>query len=68
MVGTRSWEDGFFAQDDWRVTPRLTLNLGIRYDIMTWPTEVEESPSQFRHNHRRIDRRRQQWRAAHSSS
>ena len=23
---------GFYFQDDWRKTPRLTLNLGIRYD------------------------------------
>lgn len=23
---------GFFAQDDWRLTPKLTLNLGLRYD------------------------------------
>lgn len=26
-------EYAFFAQDDWRVTPKLTLNLGVRYDI-----------------------------------
>ena len=24
---------GAYIQDDWRVTPRLTLNLGVRYDI-----------------------------------
>ncbi len=27
-----SSEYAFFAQDDWRVTPKLTLNLGVRYD------------------------------------
>ena len=25
----------FFAQDDWRVTPQLMLNLGLRYDLDT---------------------------------
>jgi len=47
MVGTRSWENGFFAQDDFRVTRRLTLNLGLRYDILTWPTEVENRQANF---------------------
>jgi len=46
-VGTRSWEDGFFVQDDFRVTPRLTLNLGLRYDILTWPVEVENRQANF---------------------
>lgn len=46
-VGTRSWEDGFFAQDDFRVTQRLTLNLGLRYDILTWPVEVDNRQSNF---------------------
>ncbi|HEY8460450.1 MAG TPA: carboxypeptidase regulatory-like domain-containing protein, partial [Blastocatellia bacterium] len=31
---------GFFFQDDFKVTPRLTLNLGARYDYVTSPSEV----------------------------
>jgi len=46
-VGTRTWENGFFAQDDFRVTRRLTLNLGLRYDVLTWPTEVQNRQANF---------------------
>jgi outer membrane receptor protein involved in Fe transport len=28
-----AWSFGFFAQDDWRITSKLTLNLGLRYDF-----------------------------------
>lgn len=27
----------FFVQDDWRATPNLTVNLGVRYEFNPWP-------------------------------
>lgn len=31
------WEDGFYFQDQWRPNHRLTLNLGVRYDLPISP-------------------------------
>lgn len=31
------WRDGFFALDNWQVSPKLTLNYGFRYDLPTAP-------------------------------
>jgi hypothetical protein len=31
--GLRQWRDAYFAQDDWKITPTLTLNLGMRYEF-----------------------------------
>jgi hypothetical protein len=33
----RQWQLYFFAQDDFRVTPDLTLNVGLRYELSTVP-------------------------------
>ena len=30
----------FYVQDDWKVTPRLTVNLGMRYEVNLFPTAI----------------------------
>lgn len=34
-ITARNYRYGFFLQDDWRVTNKLTVNAGIRYDLPT---------------------------------
>ena len=34
----------YYAQDKWRVTPKLTLNLGLRYDVDIFPFRQELNP------------------------
>src|SRR5579859_2716728 len=31
--GDAFWYDSAFLQDDWRISPKLTLNLGVRWDM-----------------------------------
>jgi Carboxypeptidase regulatory-like domain/TonB dependent receptor len=43
----RSWEPSAFVQDDWHISARLTLNLGMRYDIFTPFVETKNHIANF---------------------
>ncbi len=38
---------GPYFQDDWKITRRLTLNLGLRYDLFTQPVDARDRGSIF---------------------
>jgi Carboxypeptidase regulatory-like domain/TonB dependent receptor-like, beta-barrel len=43
----RRWNYDFFVQDDWKLTPRLTMNLGLRYDYHAGWTEQNGQMASF---------------------
>ena len=47
LVGLISYRVGFFAQDDIKLTQKLTFNVGARYDIMPYPREMHNRLSNF---------------------
>ena len=46
-VQQRHWAASFFVQDDWRVSDRITLNLGLRYDFITPALEADDEQVNF---------------------
>jgi hypothetical protein len=42
------WTYALFAQDDFRIHPRLTLNLGLRWDVQTAPTDPFDREATFK--------------------
>lgn len=45
--GLRSFEIAGYAQDQWRVTPKLTLNYGLRYEVNSPYGEIRDRLNQF---------------------
>ncbi len=44
IIEYKSFFYNFFAQDDWKVTPKLKLNYGLRYDLYKIPEANASSP------------------------
>jgi len=42
-----SWYGGLFILDDYRILPKLTLNLGLRWDLQTPPVETDNKVTDF---------------------
>ena len=43
----RTWEPSFFVQDSWKLSPKLTVVYGFRYDVYTPFTEAHNHISNF---------------------
>src|SRR4029453_1807956 len=47
VVEQRHWATMFYAQDDWKVNSKLSLNLGLRYDFITPALEASDAQTNF---------------------
>ncbi|NUQ29016.1 MAG: TonB-dependent receptor [Acidobacteriaceae bacterium] len=40
ITKARQWRSAYYVQDNWRVNSKLTVNIGIRYDLFAPPVDV----------------------------
>lgn len=45
----RQWFFGFYVQDNWRMSPRLTMNIGLRWEPQTPAVEAKGNLANLRH-------------------
>jgi hypothetical protein len=45
--GMRGWENAVYAQDEWRVSRRVTINLGLRWEVNTPLVEIRDRMNAF---------------------
>lgn len=45
--GMRGWENSLFVQDEWRVSRKLTLNYGLRWEVNTPLVDVRDRMNAF---------------------
>ena len=51
----RHGEFSFYAQDDFKVTPELTLNFGVRYELVQFPLEANDEFSNWNFQKKNMD-------------
>ena len=47
VVTQELWSSSVYVQDDWKPSDKFTINLGLRYDFMTPPTEKDNRLANF---------------------